>query len=215
MVDWDDEPLMWDDPHGLVYIGGDLEPETLLAAYQRGIFPWFNEGDPVVWWSPDPRAVFELDSFHVPRRLARTIRQCRFTVTFNQCFETVMRSCGVNREEGTWITESMVQGFVALHDLGHAHSLEVWKGHELAGGIYGVTVGAMFAAESMFYRQTDASKVALFHLVERLKAQGYQLLDTQILTPHTRSLGAVEIPRSEYLRRLRAAVERTEVRFKD
>lgn len=208
----------WLPPHladadGLLGVGGDLSPSTLLLAYSEGVFPWFGPNDPVVWWSPDPRAVFELDRLHVSRRLARTVRQGRSTITINQCFETVMRACGENRPNGTWVTESMIEGYTRLHGLGHAHSLEVWQDGELAGGLYGVTIGGLFAAESMFHRKRDASKVALVHLVERLKARGFSLLDTQMLTPLTRTLGAVEISRIAYLNRLRMAVQQTDVRF--
>lgn len=200
------------DPEGLVGVGGDLRPETLLLAYADGVFPWFNADDPVLWWSPDPRAVIDLDGLHVPRRLARTLRQGTFTVTVNRCFEAVMRACGENRPEGTWVTDEMVTAYTALHRLGAAHSVETWVGGELAGGTYGVAVGGLFAAESMFYRVTDASKAALVALVERLRDRGFEMLDVQMTTPHTERLGAKEIPRREYLRRLRQAV-RTKVTF--
>jgi leucyl/phenylalanyl-tRNA--protein transferase len=203
------------DPEGLVGVGGDLRPETLLLAYADGVFPWFNPTDPVLWWSPDPRAVIEMNGFVVPRRLARTIRQGRFRVTVNQSFETVIRACGENRPEGTWVTDEMVRAYTALHTLGFAHSVETWVGDELAGGTYGVAIGAFFAAESMFYRVTDGSKVALAALVERLRDRGYELLDVQMTTPHTQRFGAVEIPRREYLRRLRRAVRETQVTFID
>jgi leucyl/phenylalanyl-tRNA--protein transferase len=201
------------DPEGLVGVGGDLRPETLLRAYADGVFPWFNADDPVLWWSPDPRAIIPLDAFHVPRRLARTVRQGKFRVTVNQCFEAVMRACGENRPEGTWVTEEMVRAYLALHRLGSAHSVETWVGGELAGGTYGVAIGGLFAAESMFYRVTDGSKVALAGLVERLRERGYELLDVQMTTDHTQRFGAVEIPRREYLRRLRKAVRKSGVRF--
>ena len=203
------------DPEGLVGVGGDLRPETLLLAYADGVFPWFNKSDPVLWWSPDPRAVIELDKFHVPRRLARTIRQGKFRVTINRCFETVIRECGERRPEGTWVTDEMVRAYTALHDLGYAHSVETWVGGELAGGTYGVALGALFAAESMFFRVTDGSKAALVSLVERLRARGYELLDVQMTTQHTERFGAAEIPRREYLRRLKSAVRKTGVTFAD
>jgi leucyl/phenylalanyl-tRNA--protein transferase len=201
------------DPEGLVGVGGDLRPETLLRAYADGVFPWFNADDPVLWWSPDPRAIIPLDAFHVPRRLARSIRRGKFRVTVNQCFEAVMRACGENRPEGTWVTEEMVRAYLALHRLGSAHSVETWVGDELAGGTYGVAIGGLFAAESMFYRVTDGSKAALVGLVERLRERGYELLDVQMTTAHTQRFGAVEIPRREYLRRLRRAVRKAGVRF--
>jgi leucyl/phenylalanyl-tRNA---protein transferase len=193
------------DARGLVAVGGDLRPETLLTAYRSGVFPWYEEGLPVCWWSPDPRAVLPLDNLHVSRRLARTIRSGRFTVTFDRDFAGVIRGCA-DRAEGTWITRDMMLAYQRLHDLDHAHSVEAWRGGELAGGVYGVAIGGFFAAESMFYRVSDASKVALVALVEHLRAHGYVLLDVQMVTEHTARLGVVEIPRREYLRRLRDAV---------
>jgi leucyl/phenylalanyl-tRNA--protein transferase len=193
------------DEHGLVAVGGDLRPEFLLLAYRRGIFPWYAEGDPVCWWSPDPRAVFELDRFHVPRRLARTLRQGRFAVTVNRAFAAVIRGCA-DRPEGTWITADMIAAYERLHRLGHAHSVEAWAGVELAGGVYGVALGGLFAGESMFSRLRDGSKVALAHLVERLRQHGFRLFDIQMRTEHTARLGAVEIARAEYLARLREAL---------
>lgn len=201
------------DPEGLVGVGGDLSPDLLLRAYAEGVFPWFSEGDPVLWWSPDPRAVIELDGLHVSRRLARAIRSGKFRVTVNACFEEVVRACGENRPEGTWVTAGMVAAYTALHRVGHAHSLEVWQGSDLAGGIYGVSVGGLFAGESMFHRKTDASKVALVALVERLKHRGYVLFDVQMTTEHTERMGAVNIPRAAYLERLHDAVRKAGVTF--
>jgi leucyl/phenylalanyl-tRNA--protein transferase len=200
------------DEDGFVGLGGNLGPPCLLRAYSEGIFPWYNEGDPILWWSPDPRAIFELADFHVSRRLARTIRSGRFGVTFDTDFQGVIRCCAI-RAEGTWITAAMIAAYERLHELGHAHSVECWHEGELAGGVYGVALGAFFAAESMFYRATDASKVALAALVERLRSRGFELLDTQFVTDHTRTLGATEIPRADYLRRLRAAVRKKDVKF--
>lgn len=195
------------DDYGLLAVGGDLKPETLLAAYRHGVFPWYDEGDPILWWSPDPRAVFELEGLHVSRRLRRTLRSGQFKVTFNRDFAGVIRGCAEGREEGTWITPDMMDAYEALHRLGHAHSIEVWRDENLAGGIYGVAVGGLFAGESMFTRERDTSKVALVHLVERLRDRGFQLFDIQFLTDHTKRLGAIEIPRMEYLRRLRQALK--------
>jgi leucyl/phenylalanyl-tRNA--protein transferase len=194
------------DAEGLVGIGGDLSPERLLAAYRRGIFPFYDESTPILWWSPDPRAIFELDGLHVSRRLARTIRSGRFRVTVNQAFADVMRGCADRPAEGTWITAEMIDAYVALHRRGHAHSVEVWHGDTLAGGVYGLAIGGLFAGESMFTRVTDASKVALAHLFERLRARSFQLVDVQFINDHTASLGATEISRSEYLARLRRAL---------
>lgn len=195
------------DEDGFVGLGGNLDPPCLLRAYSEGVFPWFNEGDPILWWSPSPRAIFELEDFHVSRRLQRTIQSGKFQITFDRDFAAVIRGCAV-REEGTWITAQMIAAYERLHRLGHAHSVESWQDGQLAGGVYGVSVGAFFAAESMFYRRTDGSKVALAALVQRLRERGYLLLDTQFVTDHTGMLGAIEIPREEYLARLHVAVRK-------
>jgi leucyl/phenylalanyl-tRNA--protein transferase len=204
-VMWSDIDLERADEDGLIAIGGDLEPETLVDAYRHGIFPWYDEDSPICWWSPDPRAIFELDQFHIPRRLARTCRSGKFAVTINRAFSAVIRGCA-DRSEGTWITTEMMSAYEHLHRLGHVHSIETWCAGELAGGVYGVALGGLFAAESMFYRYTDASKVALVHLYQRLCERGFVLFDTQMVTPTTLAFGATEIPRREYLRRLRRAV---------
>src|SRR5438270_461734 len=194
------------DEEGLVAVGGDLRPRRLLQAYGRGIFPWFGEGYPVLWWSPDPRAIFELEGLHVSRRLRRTIRSGRFTLTINRDFAGVIRGCADRPDDGIWITADMIDAYEALHDLGHAHSVEAWHEGRLAGGVYGVALGGFFAGESMFTRVRDASKVALVHLTDRLRRRGFRLFDVQFLNDHTASLGAVEIPRREYLARLRRAL---------
>jgi leucyl/phenylalanyl-tRNA--protein transferase len=209
------------DPDGFVGLGGDLKPRTLLRAYAEGVFPWFNEDDPILWWSPDPRAVIELEGpgeggyggLHVSRRLARTLRSGKFRITYNACFERVMRACGEDRDDGTWVTAEMIAAYTEMHRLGHAHSVESWVGDELAGGIYGIAIHGLFAAESMFYRVTDGSKAALAALVARLRERGFILLDVQMTTPHTERMGAVNIPRIQYLRRVREAVKLTGVRF--
>ena len=194
------------DDLGLVAIGGDLRPERLLHAYRSGIFPWYDEDGPICWWSPDPRAIFELDGLHISRRLRRTVRSGRFQTTINRDFAGVIRGCAEGRDDGTWITTDMIAAYERLHQLGHAHSLEVWHGDQLAGGIYGVAIGGFFAGESMFHRVRDASKVALAHLGGQLRQCGFQLFDIQFLTDHTARLGAIEIPRAEYLRRLERAL---------
>jgi leucyl/phenylalanyl-tRNA--protein transferase len=199
---------------GLIAVGGDLQPERLLGAYRQGIFPWYNEGDPICWWSPDPRAIFELDGPYISRRLARTLRSGRFGATFDRAFSEVLRGCAHRPGEGTWITAEMIAAYEELHRLGHAHSVEVWQGEILAGGLYGVAVGGLFAGESMFTRVRDASKVALVALVRRLRERGFRLFDIQLLTEHTARLGAIEIPRAEYLRRLAEAL-RCEATFGD
>jgi leucyl/phenylalanyl-tRNA--protein transferase len=192
------------DAQGLVAVGGDLRLETLLDAYRRGVFPWYDETLPVCWWSPDPRGIIPLDAFHVSRRLARTIRAGSFNVTINRDFAAVIRGCSV-RAQGSWITPDMIAAYERLHEMGHAHSVEAW--HDgLAGGVYGISLGGFFSAESMFHLQSDASGVALATLVDRLRTRGFALLDVQMVTEHTTKLGAVEIPRQDYLRRLRVAV---------
>ena len=193
------------DEFGLVAVGGDLRPQTLLRAYRNGIFPWYSEGDPILWWSPDPRAIFELDRFYISARLARTIRGGKFRLTINQAFREVMLGCA--DRDGTWITADMLSAYTRMHELGHAHSIETWRGEELVGGVYGVAVGGLFAGESMFHRARDASKVALAYLVEYLRVRGFVLFDTQVLTEHTASLGAFEIPRELYLLRLKKALQ--------
>jgi leucyl/phenylalanyl-tRNA--protein transferase len=192
-------------PSGLLAGGGDLESGTLLAAYRAGIFPWPDAGGTLLWWSPDPRAVLPLDGMHVSRRLQRTRRGGALRVTMDRACAAVMSGCA-DRAGGTWITPSMHAAYLRLHDLGWVHSVEVWRGDELAGGLYGVAIGGFFAAESMFHAVRDASKIALAALVEHLRAHGFALLDVQLETPHLASLGVVEIPRADYLARLAAAI---------
>jgi leucyl/phenylalanyl-tRNA--protein transferase len=198
------------EPEGVVLFGGRLAPEWLLDAYAHGIFPWpiFDGTDIVVWWSPDPRAIFEINHIQVSRRLARTCRSGRFEVTIDRDFRGVVEGCATagDRAHNTWLTPKMIEAYLQLHELGHAHSVEVWHRGELAGGTYGVTLGGLYAGESMFYRVRDASKVALAHLGAHLAARGYTLFDIQQRTTHTASLGAIELSRAEYLRRLSAAI---------
>ena len=209
-------PRYWIDPadadaEGLVGVGGNLRPHTLLRAYREGVFPWYGEGDPILWWSPDPRAIFTFDSFHISKRLARTLRSGKFQITFDCDFPSVIRHCADRTDQGTWITPEMMDAYIRLHRLGFAHSVETWLDGELAGGLYGVAVGGFFAAESMFYRKTDGSKVALAALIHRLAERGFELMDTQMVTEHTHSMGAIEIPRREYLTRLALAVAKPNV----
>jgi len=189
-------------------VGGELSRAWLLDAYQHGIFPWPLSGGMLAWWSPDPRAVIEFADFSPSRRLLRTYRSGRFTVTRDRDFAGVITGCATaqERKEGTWITPEMKTAYLALHHEGIAHSVEAWDGETLAGGVYGLALGSYFAAESMFYHVRDASKVALVALVEHLRERGYQLLDIQQLTPHTASFGASNIPRSEFMARLSAAL---------
>jgi len=179
--------------------GGDLEPDTLLDAYTHGIFPWPDEGGRLWWWSPDPRAILPLDGFHVSRSLRRTLRSGRFRCTEDAAFTQVVRSCA-ERPEGTWIVPALARAFQRMHELGHAHSVEVWDADgRLVGGLYGLAIGGAFMAESMFHRADDASKVALWHLTERLRTRGFALLDVQMPTDHLGSLGAITVSREAYL----------------
>lgn len=197
------------DAHGLLGVGGHLSPEWLLDAYSHGIFPWPIDNHHLAWWSPDPRAIIELDRLHISRRLARTCRSRKFNLTSDRDFAGVIEGCATacGRKHHTWITPEMKAAYICLHELGYAHSVEAWRDGNLVGGTYGVALGGLFAAESMFYRVPDASKVALVTLVEHLRRRGYQLLDIQMLTPHTQKMGAIEIPRSVYLRRVAEAVK--------
>ncbi len=190
------------DPNGLLAAGGDLSTERLLNAYGRGIFPWFGDNDPVLWWSPDPRMVLWLRDLHVSRSLRRTIRSRRYAVTLDAAFPQVVAACAEPRdaEGGTWITPGMMEAYDRLAARGHAHSVEVWSEGELAGGLYGVALGRMFYGESMFSRRAGASKVALVYLVRHLEHWGFELIDCQMSTAHLASLGAREIPRTEFLR---------------
>jgi leucyl/phenylalanyl-tRNA--protein transferase len=198
-------------PEGLVAVGGDLRPERLIAAYRRGIFPWFNDGQPVLWWSPQPRAVLFPDRVRITRSLAKRRRNGGFQVTVDTCFRAVMEGCAAPRRDdsdgGTWIVTPMIEAYCALHHLGRAHSIECWHDGELIGGLYGVALGRAFFGESMFSRVRDASKVALVHLAEQLATWHFHFIDCQLPTPHLTSLGAVEMSRSEYLQRLSVALD--------
>jgi len=192
-------------PNGLVAAGGDLAPGTVLAAYRAGIFPWPDQDGRLLWWSPDPRAILPLDGFHESRSLARRRRRGTFSATTDEACAAVMHGCA-DRREGTWITPSMRAAYLELHDLGWVHSIEVWLERRLVGGLYGVAIGGFFAAESMFHVATDASKIALAELVAHLGRSGFALLDVQFVTTHLASLGAVAVPRDEYLQRLARAI---------
>ena len=194
------------DGDGFLAVGGDLEPGTLLLAYRNGIFPWTTR--PITWWSPDPRAVIPIGGLHVSRSLHKVLRRARFTTTFDRAFRAVMEGCAEPRpgRKETWITAAFLEGYTQLHELGYAHSVEVWEGERLAGGLYGVSIGGFFAGESMFSAVENASKVALVSMEEKLRHSGFTLFDVQFVTPHLRFMGAVEIPRKEYLQILRRAV---------
>lgn len=192
---------------GLLAIGGDLSTDRLLLAYRSGIFPWSVH--PVSWWSPDPRAIFELGKFHLSRSLAKFLRKGEFRASINQAFRQVIQLCAEpspDRPE-SWISPEFVHAYTALHQAGYAHSVECWLDNRLVGGVYGVGLGGLFAAESMFHRADNASKVALYFLMQHLQARGFALVDIQVISEHTRSLGAITIPRAEYLQRLKLAVD--------
>jgi leucyl/phenylalanyl-tRNA--protein transferase len=193
------------DPNGLLAVGGDLSVKRLVAAYGAGVFPWFDDDrGPILWWSPDPRAVLFPDEVQVSRRLERRMRNGGFTVSLDTAFNAVVKACAAPREgtTGTWITPSMQRAYGRLHRSGYAHSIEVWLDGELVGGLYGVSLGVMFFGESMFFREPDASKIALITLVRQIARWGFTLLDCQVMSAHLRSLGAREIPRAAFLQRL-------------
>ena len=200
---------------GLVAVGGDLSPDRLLRAYADGIFPWYSEETPILWWSPDPRMVLLPAELHLPRSLRRTIRSGAFEVRADTAFGAVIRRCaetGRPGQDGTWITPEMIVAYERLHELGFAHSFEAWEGGELAGGLYGVSLGAAFFGESMFSDQPDASKVAFAASVEWLGGRGFELVDCQVDTEHLRRFGAREIRRAEFLARLRNALASSTVK---
>lgn len=196
------------DPNGLLCAGADLSPERLLAAYRRGIFPWYSGSEPILWWSPDPRMVLFCDELKISRSLAKNLRNKDYRVTVDRAFEDVLLGCSGPRkgEAGTWLGKDMRRAYLVLHRGGHAHSYETWQGGRLVGGLYGVAMGRMFYGESMFSRATDASKVALVALTGELAARGFPLIDCQQRTPLLASLGAREIPRRQFLRRVAALV---------
>jgi len=189
------------EPNGLLAVGGDLSPERLLAAYRRGIFPWYSAGDPLLWWSPDPRTLLFPEGIHVSRSLRRRLRRRTLGVTLDRAFGDVIAACSAPRdpEGGTWILPEMIRAYQRLHALGHAHSLEVWQDGRLVGGLYGVALGGVFFGESMFSRVDDASKVGLVYLCERLAAWGFGVIDCQMRTDHLMSLGALERRRSDFV----------------
>jgi len=194
------------DDDGLLAVGGDLRPETMLKAYRSGIFPWTVK--PISWWSPDPRAIFEIASFRLSTRMQRLFRSGRFSFSLDRCFTRVMEGCAAPApgRESTWISPEFISAYTRLHKMGYAHSAEVWFGEQLVGGIYGVSIGGFFAGESMFRTVSNASTMALAFLMEHLKKQGFELFDSQVISSHTASLGAIEIRRKDYLRRLSKAI---------
>jgi len=207
-------PVELASPEGLLAVGGDLRAERLLEAYRHGIFPWYNPGQPILWWSPDPRAVLFPSKLKVARSLRKTLRRKKFDVTLDTVFREVMRHCALPRPGnpggGTWITPEMIEAYTVLHDRGLAHSVESWREGKLVGGLYGVAMGNAFFGESMFSRETDASKVAFVHLVRQLERWGYAFIDCQISSAHLFSLGAEEIRRHDFMARLEQALKQPE-----
>ena len=195
-------------PEGLVAVGGNLSPKRLLSAYRQGIFPWYSENQPILWWSLDPRGIIPLDDFHVGATLIKVLKRKIFEIKINTAFEDVMRACAVRSDgsESGWITEEMISAYTELHRLGNAHSIESWRNGKLVGGVYGIAIGGLFAAESMFYLESNASKIALTALVERMKETGFTLFDCQMVTNVTKRMGAIEISREEYLKQLNKAL---------
>ncbi len=190
---------------GLLAVGGDLSEERLLLAYRSGIFPWYSEGEPILWWSPSPRLILEPRKFHLSKRLARTIRQKRFSVTIDTAFPQVIRACATSRtsqNEGTWITNEMIEAYCRLHESGYAHSVECRQDGKLVGGLYGIALGSVFFGESMFSHEPDASKIALKNLVDLLSSWRFDLIDCQIATDHLKRMGAEEMPGEEFLYRI-------------
>jgi leucyl/phenylalanyl-tRNA--protein transferase len=196
-------------PNGLLCAGGDLSPGRIVEAYSRGIFPWFSEGDPILWWSPDPRMVLFPDELKVSRSLGKTLARDVYETRFDTAFRDVIEACAAPRDgqAGTWIVPEMVEAYTRLHELGFVHSVESWRDGELAGGLYGVALGKVFFGESMFSRAPDASKVALVRLVERLRAAGCRVIDCQQATAHLASLGAREIPRAAFAKLVQESIQ--------
>jgi leucyl/phenylalanyl-tRNA---protein transferase len=210
-------PPDYADPSGLIAVGGDLSSERLLEAYRVGIFPWYSDDQPILWWSPDPRFVLELDEFNISRSLRKTLQRKIFQVTFDRVFEEVIAACSAAPREGqrgTWITPEMRDAYLGLHGLGYAHSVETWFGGKVVGGLYGVSLGKAFFGESMFHYKSDASKVALATLVEKLKNWGFHFIDSQMTTEHMMNLGAKEVPRRIFLKRLQSALRHATKRGK-
>lgn len=197
---------------GLLAVGGDLRPERILLAYREGIFPWYSDDQPILWWSPDPRLVLYLDEFKYSKSLRKIIKRQLFQVTYNKNFDMVIHECGrtrIDNSEGTWITPQMEQAYSELHSLGHAHSVEAWCDGKLAGGLYGLSIGSVFFGESMFSAVPNASKVCLAALVHKVRQMDYQFIDCQVPTDHLKRLGAREIPREAYIRELKCATHKS------
>lgn len=215
-LDWDN---LWfpaveqafDEPNGLLAFGGDLRPERILAAYRRGIFPWYQDDQPILWWSPNPRAVLFPEQIHRSRSMQKVLRSERFTVRMDTDFAGVIQGCAeiTERRNGTWITESMRKAYCKLHERGYAHSIEVWREDSLVGGLYGIALGAVFFGESMFSREENASKIALIRLCQQLQRWGFAVIDCQVSNPHLHSMGASTIARSDFVKLLEQHTDRT------
>ncbi len=213
MVEWlSNHPSFPDvkeaDLEGLLAVGGDLSPQRLLLAYRQGIFPWYSANEPILWWSPDPRAIIPLDDFRINRTMQKILKRGSFEIKVNAAFEEVINACA-DRESNSksgWITKDMISAYINLYQMGFAHSVEAWKDGKLAGGLYGVAICGMFAGESMFHKESNASKAALCALVERMNKRSYSLLDCQMVTEVTSKMGALEISRADYLKRLEVAL---------
>jgi leucyl/phenylalanyl-tRNA--protein transferase len=205
-----DPELALDEPNGLLAMGGDLSPQRLRRAYAQGIFPWYNPDESVLWWCPDPRTVFETDAVHISRRLRRTLAKADYAVTLDEDFNSVISNCAGTRagNPGTWLGPEMRAAYAKLHALGDAHSIEVWRDGTLIGGLYGVALGRMFFGESMFSRESDASKIALVWLARQLYAWGFPLLDGQVGSDHLYRMGAIDLPRSKFLKIVRQAISK-------
>ncbi|GIT23760.1 MAG: leucyl/phenylalanyl-tRNA--protein transferase [Pseudomonadota bacterium] len=197
------------EPNGLLAIGGSLDPEWLLCAYSQGIFPWYEDGQPILWWSPDPRLILTPGLLKVSRSLKRLIKKQSYEITFDTAFRDVIRNCAESRSEGagTWITDQMQAAYSVLHDKGYAHSVEVWASGELVGGLYGVALGKVFFGESMFSKEDNTSKLALVYLIRQISSWGFELIDCQVSSDHLLTLGAIEISRSEFLQGLNKLVQ--------
>jgi len=200
---------------GILAVGGDLRPERLLLAYQSGIFPWYSEGEPVLWWCPNPRFIMNPQDLKVSKSMKQVLRKGIFEITYDQSFKEVIEACSLVPREGqmgTWILQEMVDAYTHLHQLGFAHSVEAWKDGELVGGLYGVAIGNVFFGESMFAKASNASKAAFITLVGKLTEHKFKLIDSQVYTPHLASLGCIEIPRNEYLKRLKDGIQHPTLR---
>ena len=207
-LDFPDVETAWEEPNGILAVGGDLSEQRLIEAYCHGIFPWYNEGEPILWWSPNPRCIIKPDQVKISKSLKKTLNKHKFTVTFDKCFERVIDACAAPRKElandevGTWISDEMKQAYLRLHDQGYAHSVETWLDNELVGGLYGLAIGKVFFGESMFSVVSDASKIAFITLCKEVADMGFELIDGQVYSPHLETLGFHLVPRKDFVNQL-------------